>query len=242
MLGFVTLFFVQDEQSKVLLKTVGINNVTISGDTRFDRVWENAQSPKQLEVIEKFKAGKPVFIGGSTWPKDEELIGSLIPIYSDWKFIIAPHEIGEAKIQTLLRFIPQGEAIRFSEINNSSVLADYSILIIDNIGMLSSLYQYGEIAFIGGGFGSGIHNILEAAAFGLPVIFGPRYQKFKEARDVVEKQLGFSVINEEELKEVADILIADSNYRTETGKKIQAYVKANTGATQKFMEEIKQTS
>jgi len=238
MLGFVTRFFVQDEQSKVLLKTVGINNVTVSGDTRFDRVWENAQSPKQLAVIEKFKAGKPIFIGGSTWPKDEELIASLIPIYSDWKFIIAPHEIGEAKIQALLKLTPQEKAIRFSEINDSSVLDNYTVLIIDNIGMLSSLYQYGDIAFIGGGFGAGIHNILEAAAFGLPVIFGPRYQKFKEARDVVEKQLGFSVINEEELKEVADILIADSAYRTETGKKIQAYVKANTGATQKFLEVI----
>jgi 3-deoxy-D-manno-octulosonic-acid transferase len=239
MLGFVTRFFVQDEQSAALLKTVGINNVTVSGDTRFDRVWENAQSPKQLGVIEKLKAGKPIFIGGSTWPKDEELIASLIPLYPDWKFIIAPHEIGEAKIQTLLQLIPQGKAIRFSEISESSVLDNYTVLVIDNIGMLSSLYQYGEVAFIGGGFGAGIHNILEAAAFGLPVIFGPRYQKFKEACDVVEKQLGFSVINGEELKEVADILIADKAYRDEVGIKIKAYVKANTGATQKFMEEIK---
>jgi len=238
MLTFVTHFFVQDEQSKTLLKTAGITNATVSGDTRFDRVWQNAQSPKQLEVIEKFKADKPVFIGGSTWPKDEELIASLIPVYPDWKFIIAPHEIGEVKIQALLQIIQQGKTIRFSEINNSSVLADYSVLIIDNIGMLSSLYQYGEIAFIGGGFGAGIHNILEAAAFGLPVIFGPRYQKFKEARDVVEKQLGFSVINEEELKEVADILITDSTYRNETGKKIQAYVKANTGATDMIIKAI----
>jgi len=118
-------------------------------------------------------------------------------------------------------------------------LANYQSLIIDNIGMLSSLYQYGDIAFIGGGFGAGIHNILEAAAFGLPVIFGPRYQKFKEARDVVEKQLGFSVMNEEELKAVADILIPDKAYRDEVGAEIKAYVKANTGATQKFLEVIK---
>jgi len=242
MLGFVTRFFVQDEQSEALLKTVGVNNVTVSGDTRFDRVWENAQSPKDLAIIEKFKAGKPVFIGGSTWPKDEELIATLIPLYPDWKFIVAPHEIGEAKIQTLLKLMPPGKAIRFSQIDDSSALHDCSVLIIDNIGMLSSLYQYGEIAFIGGGFGAGIHNILEAAAFGLPVIFGPRYQKFKEVRDVVEKQLGFSVINEEELREVANILIADEAYRDEVGKKIQAYVKANTGATQKFMEEIRQIS
>lgn len=239
MLTYVTHFFVQDEQSKTLLKNIGVSNVTVSGDTRFDRVWENSQEPKQLEIIQQFKAQKPVFIGGSTWPKDEELIASLIPLYPGWKFIFAPHEITESKIQALLKLMPQGKAIRFSQITNSQALSDYSILIIDNIGMLSSLYQYGDIAFIGGGFGAGIHNILEAAAFGLPVIFGPRYQKFKEARDVVEKQLGFSVINIEELKEVADILISDKAYRQTISKKIQAYVKANTGATQKFIEEIK---
>lgn len=238
MLNFVTHFFVQDEQSQTLLKTIGINNVTVSGDTRFDRVWENAQSPKEIEIVAQFKAGKPVFIGGSTWPKDEELIAALIPLYPGWKFIFAPHEIAETKIQALLKLIPQGKAIRFSQINDLSALPGYQVLIIDNIGMLSSLYQYGDIAFIGGGFGAGIHNILEAAAFGLPVIFGPRYQKFKEARDVVEKRLGFSVINEEELKEVADILISDSAYRTDTGKKLQAYVKANTGATQKFIKLV----
>jgi len=238
MLGFVTHFFVQDDQSQALLQTVGVTNVTVSGDTRFDRVWQNARSPKRLEVIEKFKASKPVFIGGSTWPPDEELIATLIPLYPDWKFVIAPHEIGEAKIQALLKLLPEGKAIRFSEINAPLALDNYAVLIIDNIGMLSSLYQYGEIAFIGGGFGAGIHNILEAAAFGLPVIFGPRYEKFKEARDVVEKQLGFSVVNQEELKEVADILIADRAYRTETGEKIQAYVKANTGATEMILTFI----
>ncbi len=240
MLTFVTRFFVQDEQSQMLLKTIGVTNVTVSGDTRFDRVWQNAQAPKQLDVIEKFKAGKPVFIGGSTWPKDEGLIASMIPLYPDWKFIIAPHEIGESKITALMQLLPPGKRIRFSQIEELQAdISQYRVLVIDNIGMLSSLYQYGDIAFIGGGFGAGIHNILEAAAFGLPVIFGPRYEKFKEARDVVEKQLGFSVINIEELKEVADILIADKAYRDETSKKIQAYVKANTGATEAIIDHIK---
>ncbi|WP_448699754.1 3-deoxy-D-manno-octulosonic acid transferase [Mucilaginibacter sp. AW1-3] len=240
MLGFVTRFFVQDSESEALLKGIGITHVTISGDTRFDRVWENSQSPKQIDVVAKFKAGQLLFIGGSTWPQDEELIASLIPLYPEWKFIFAPHEITEPKIQALLKLVPQDKAIRFSEIEKLNAdVSHYQVLIIDNIGMLSSLYQYGDIAFIGGGFGAGIHNILEAAAFALPVIFGPRYQKFKEARDVVEKQLGFSVVNQEELQEAADILIADEAYREETGKKIREYVKANTGATEKFLEEIK---
>jgi len=238
-LTFVTLFFVQDAESEALLKTIGITHVTVSGDTRFDRVWENSQAPKQIAVVEQFKAGNPIFMAGSTWPQDEELIISLVKQYPEWKFIFAPHEISEHKIQALLKLLPQDKAIRFSEINETTKLANYQSLIIDNIGMLSSLYQYGDIAFIGGGFGAGIHNILEAAAFGLPVIFGPRYQKFKEARDVVEKQLGFSVMNEEELKAVADILIPDKAYRDEVGAEIKAYVKANTGATQKFLEVIK---
>ncbi|OCX51297.1 3-deoxy-D-manno-octulosonic acid transferase [Mucilaginibacter sp. PPCGB 2223] len=238
MLGFVTHFFVQDKESQNLLQTLNITNITVTGDTRFDRVWENSQSPKRIETIEKFKAGKPVFIGGSTWPQDEELITSLIPKYPDWKFIFAPHEITEVKIQALLKLIPQGKVVRFSEINETTTLSNCQVLIIDNIGMLSSLYQYGDIAFIGGGFGAGIHNTLEAAAFGLPVIFGPRYQKFKEARDIVEQQLGFSVVNAEELQEIADILISDKAYRDEVGIKIKAYVKANTGATGKFLEEI----
>jgi 3-deoxy-D-manno-octulosonic-acid transferase len=239
MLTFVTRFFVQDTASETLLKTIGISKVTVSGDTRFDRVWQNAQSPKQVEVIEQFKSNKPVFIGGSTWPKDEELIAALLPLYPEWKFIFAPHEIGESKIQALITLLPHGSAIRFSQIADQKAdMSQYAVLVIDNIGMLSSLYQYANIAFIGGGFGAGIHNILEAAAFGLPVIFGPHYQKFKEARDVVEKQLGFSVINEEELKTVADILIADKVYREKVGVEIREYVRGNTGATDMIITAI----
>jgi 3-deoxy-D-manno-octulosonic-acid transferase len=172
MLTFVTRFFVQDTASETLLKTIGISKVTVSGDTRFDRVWQNAQSPKQVEVIEQFKSNKPVFIGGSTWPKDEELIAALLPLYPEWKFIFAPHEIGESKIQALITLLPHGSAIRFSQIADQKAdMSQYAVLVIDNIGMLSSLYQYANIAFIGGGFGAGIHNILEAAAFCLPVIF-----------------------------------------------------------------------
>ena len=236
---FVTHFFVQDHESEALLKNIGLNNVTVSGDTRFDRVWQNASSAKQLNVVDAFKAGTPVFIGGSTWPDDEELIAQLIPLYPDWKFIFAPHEIEEHKITGLIKLLPPNSAIRFSEIEKSDKpLSHYRVLIIDNIGMLSSLYQYGNIAFIGGGFGVGIHNTLEAAAFGLPVIFGPNYQKFKEARDLISFELGFSVENFDELQTITTKLIGNESYRTEKSAGIKAYVKEHTGATNAIMKAI----
>lgn len=239
MLSFVTHFFVQDDESEKLLQRIGINNVSISGDTRFDRVYANAQSPQLLPIIEQFKNGKPIFIGGSTWPKDEELIASLVLLYPDWKFIIAPHEITEEKILKLQSLLPQNKTIRFSAIKNTDTpINDFQILVIDNIGMLSSLYQYGEIAFIGGGFGVGIHNTLEAAAFGLPVIFGPNYAKFKEAKDIINQELGFSIQNANELKEVTDKLFLDKAYRDKKSTDIKAYVKANTGATDLIIKAI----
>jgi 3-deoxy-D-manno-octulosonic-acid transferase len=238
-LSFVTRFFVQDEQSVELLKTIGISNATVSGDTRFDRVWQNSTSAKQLGFVEQFKAGKPIFIGGSTWPEDEELITQLIPLYPEWKFIFAPHEIEEGKIARLLKLLPEDGCIRHSEIaSTTKPFSDFRVLIIDNIGMLSSLYQYAEIAFIGGGFGAGIHNTLEAAAFGLPVIFGPNYLRFKEACDLVELQLGFSIENEMQLKAIAEKLISDNEVRSEKSMAIKAYVKAHTGATEQIMQTI----
>jgi 3-deoxy-D-manno-octulosonic-acid transferase len=237
MLTFVTHFFVQDNESERLLKNLGVNNVTVNGDTRFDRVWQNAASVKKLEFVEQFKAGQSVFIGGSTWPEDEELIAQLVPLYPNWKFILAPHEIEEGKIARLLKLLPANTAIRHSEINGKD-LSTFKVLIIDNIGMLSSLYQYGNIAFIGGGFGAGIHNTLEAAAFGLPVIFGPEYERFKEARDLVELHLGFTIENETQLKEIVDKLIQDKELLAEKSALIKAYVKEHTGATESIMKAI----
>lgn len=238
-LGFVTHFFVQDEQSVQLLQTIGISNVTISGDTRFDRVWANAQQPKQLPLIEQFINGHKTFIAGSTWPEDEKLLASLPALYPDWKFIIAPHEIGEEKINRLLALLPEGSAIRHSEITkHQPQTTDYQLLIIDNIGMLSSLYQYGLIAYIGGGFGVGIHNTLEAAAFGLPVIFGPNYSRFKEAKDLVRLECGFSIKDETELRSTVKFLVeGDGRYQT-ISKRIKDYVRQNTGATDAIMNHI----
>jgi len=235
MLKFVTRFFVQDEDSKLLLQKININNVSVSGDTRFDRVWANAQQPKSFPVIEEFGKGHKVFVAGSTWPQDEEIVAKLAAGYPDWKFIIAPHEISEEKITRLMEQLPPGSSIRHSQLTT-----DYSpqTLIIDNIGMLSSLYQYGDIAYIGGGFGAGIHNTLEAAAFGLPVIFGPNYDKFKEARDLVELRLGFSINNESELKKIAAYLTGDELRYQPVSQKIKAYIREHIGATEMIIGYI----
>ena len=243
-LSFVSYFFVQDERSKQLLQGIGINNVAVSGDTRFDRVWANAQLPKPVPDVAEFCSGHKVFIAGSTWPEDEKLVASLVTEHPGWKFIFAPHEISEEKINKLINLLPINSTIRYSLLTTHLPTAIgtqpgvQQTLIIDNIGMLSSLYQYGAIAFIGGGFGAGIHNTLEAAAFGLPVIFGPNYAKFKEAHDLVALKAGFSISNQMQLKGIADTLINDEAFYNAASKKIQVYVKEHTGATKLIVNHI----
>ena len=233
-------FFVQDEVSKELLANINIDQVTVSGDTRFDRVWENTQTVKPLETVEAFKSTSKIFIAGSTWPPDEELIVQLIPLYPEWKFIIAPHEISKEKINNLLQKLPSEKTICYSEITTDlTSLQQKQVLVIDNIGLLSRLYQYGNIAYIGGGFGTGIHNTLEAAAFGLPVIFGPVYQKFKEAVDLVKLDAGFSVVNEASLESVVKRLITDEDFYKQASINAKNYTKQNTGATNKIMNYIR---
>jgi len=243
MLTKVTQLFVQDEASKKLLSTIGIKQVQVSGDTRFDRVYANSQQPKALRIIGEFKNNKPVFIAGSTWPADEELLVKLIDHYPAWKFIFAPHEIPEDKVSKLMSLLPAGKAVRFSQISTlQTPLSSYSVLVIDNIGMLSSLYQYGEVAYIGGGFGVGIHNTLEAAAFGLPVMFGPNYSRFKEAQDLVNLQAGFSINNADELQIVVDKLIVDADYRYKASTIARQYVAKSKGATEMIMQSIRVVS
>jgi len=237
MLKLVTWFFVQDIPSKHLLQGVGISNVTISGDTRFDRVWANAQQPRELPEIAPFKNGQKLFIAGSTWPADEALIAKLIIAHPDWKFIIAPHEIGEEKINNIASLLPKESNIKYSEI--SHLTSHVSILIVDNIGMLSALYQYADIAYIGGGFGAGIHNTLEAAAFGMPVIFGPRYDKFKEAKDLVELNAAFSISTEEELLSTAGRLMGNALACVTASHIAKKYVEEHVGATDAIVKYIK---
>lgn len=234
MLSFITYFFVQNEESKTLLNSLGITQVSVNGDTRFDRVAENAKNKKELKEIEAFCGSSKVLVVGSTWPADEELLNSIIERYTDWKFIIAPHEIAEASLQRLEEQL-LGKTIRYSNLEVHKLTIP-QVLIIDNIGLLSSLYAYGTIAYIGGGFGKGIHNTLEAAAFGLPVIFGPNYQKFQEAKDLIELKAGFSISNQAELNDCFKLLQADTH--KEAGKQAKAYANSHTGATAQILKKL----
>ncbi|WP_199136917.1 3-deoxy-D-manno-octulosonic acid transferase [Pedobacter sp. ASV12] len=237
MLGFVKHFFVQNEESVQLLHGIGINRVSLSGDTRFDRVFENALRPKQLPEIEAFCGQEPVLVAGSTWPADEKLLVALANQNPDWKFIIAPHEIGASHISEIELLFPN--AVKFSVLG--SPLAQSSnlkskILIIDNIGMLSSLYQYGKLAYIGGGFGAGIHNTLEAVAFGLPVIFGPKYDKFQEAKDLIAIGVAQSIGNENELLHAFNSLKSEEELK----HRAKTYIENKKGATDMIIGYIKE--
>lgn len=238
MLKLVTWFFVQDIASKHLLHDTGITNVTISGDTRFDRVWANALQPKELPQIAAFKNGQKLFIAGSTWPADEKLIAGLIAQYPDCKFIVAPHEVGAEKINALVDLLPKETTVRYSQFGAHST--PFATLIIDNIGMLSSLYQYADIAYIGGGFGAGIHNTLEAAAFGMPVIFGPEYDRFKEAKDLIALKAGFSISNKDELNDVVALLTGNENAKRIASFNAKDYVQRNIGATDAITTYIRE--
>jgi 3-deoxy-D-manno-octulosonic-acid transferase len=237
MLKLVTWFFVQDADSKHLLQGLGKSNITISGDTRFDRVWANAQQPRELPEIAAFKGDNKLFIAGSTWPADEKLLAALIAKHPDWKFIIAPHEIGGEKINGLLSLLPKDSTVKYSQLATRH--SPITTLVIDNIGMLSSLYQYADIAYIGGGFGAGIHNTLEAAAFGMPVIFGPKYDKFKEAKDLIELNAAFSINTEAELLSTAGSLMDDEIFRYRTARTSKKYVEEHVGATETIVKYIK---
>lgn len=231
----VTYFFVQNKESENLLKSIGLNNVTINGDTRFDRVYENAQSPKQLSLIESFIGNSPTLICGSTWPEDEKILSALPEKYPNWKFIIAPHEIHESHIESIEKQFSIN-SLRFSVFSSSdqTLNAKHQTLIIDNIGMLSSLYQYGKVAYIGGGFGTGIHNTLEAAAFGLPVIFGPKYDKFQEAKDLIAIGAAKSISSVEELIRAFEGFIENKN----AADQAKRYVVDKKGATDQIISMI----
>jgi 3-deoxy-D-manno-octulosonic-acid transferase len=221
-----------------------LKNVTVNGDTRFDRVAFNASNAKAIKIIADFSEGSKVFIGGSTWPEDEKLIVALVNNYSEWKFIIAPHEVKPERIKEIETLFPN--SIRYSEIKNPQTVSEqtqnlssnFNVLIIDNIGLLSSAYQYGDVAYIGGGFGVGIHNTLEATAFGLSVIFGPNYQKFPEAIELISIGVAYSIKNSIDLTDTMETLKID-NKRETLGKAARDYVKSHTGATQTIIDYIR---
>ena len=231
-------FFVQNESSKKLLQSIGFNNVKISGDTRFDRVLSILERDNSLDFIEQFKDNKTTIVIGSSWPKDEKILVNYINNAPDnVKFIIAPHNIKSEQIQELKNSITQ-KTILFSEKENQN-LSEFQIFIIDTIGILTKIYSYADIAYVGGGFGTaGLHNILEPATFGVPIIIGPNYSNFAEAIALVHQEGCVSVSNSNELYEALDNLISNEDIRHEKGHICATFVQMNKGATEVILKHI----
>ncbi len=233
MLGCFTYIFVQDWKSKNLLQKIGLTeNIIVAGDTRYDRVSAIAENLKVIPAIEKFKGDTDVLVAGSTWPGDEELLFECLPCLPEsWKLIIAPHEIDEAHLKNIQeRFGTM--CCRYSNLQHDDANYLKKVLIIDNIGMLSSLYSYGNLAYVGGGFQKGgIHNILEPAVFGLPIVFGPVYEKFVEAVKLVSMQYAFPVNDVDECAKVINKFVLDIPYRHQVHKELRSFMQQNIGAT-----------
>lgn len=231
-------FFVQNESSKKLLQSIGFHNVKVSGDTRFDRVVSILERDNALDFIEQFKDNKTTIVIGSSWPKDESLLVNYINQSSDnVKFIIAPHNIKSEQIQELKNAISK-KTILFSEKDNVN-LSDSNVFIIDTIGILTKIYSYADIAYVGGGFGNpGVHNILEPATFGVPVVIGPNYSHFTEATALVNMEGCISIQNQTQLNEAFDLLLHNEDERLEKGHICSTFVQMNQGATKTIMNHI----
>lgn len=239
MLKCFTHLFVQNERSVELLKSINITNVTLAGDTRFDRVHQLVSQAIEIPAIEKFKTDKPLLIAGSTWSDDEEIIAKYVNRHNDVRLVIAPHEVNEAHINKITKLFPNKKLIRYTQLTGSENLSEYDILIIDTIGLLMSAYRYGDWAYIGGGFNkSGIHNTLEAATFGLPVVFGPNYSKFMEVKELTKIQAGFSISVQAQLDAIFNRLRTNQEFRTQAGEKSKAFVEQNLGATQIILNSV----
>jgi len=233
-------FFVQDENSLKLLERLNLHNITVSGDTRFDRVHQIVEQEKQLPLIEKFanktKEERLIFVAGSTWEKDEEILIPYFNQHPEIKLIIVPHEIKESHIAELKNRLKR-PCVRYSQADEKEI-EKAGCLIIDCVGLLSSVYRYGEIAYVGGGFGVGIHNVLEAAVYGIPVLFGPNYGKFKEAKELIAFEGAFSVSNEADFSARMNNLSTYPDLIQTAGEKAKGYVVNNFGATQKIYNKI----
>ncbi len=231
-----THFFVQNEISKELLAKIGIANTTIVGDTRFDRVLQIKETAKQLPVVEAFKQDYKVFVAGSSWPPDEEIFIKYFNEHTEWKLIIAPHVIGEDHLQQIEKLLSGRKIARYKDSAEADV-KDAEVLIINCYGLLSSIYHYGDVAYVGGGFGVGIHNLLEAAVWDVPVFFGPNNQKFQEAQ-ALKKIGGFEIHGYEEFARMMDRFAAEPDFLKEQGAKAGHFVKGQAGATQKVLAAV----
>lgn len=238
-LHFYNTLFVQDENSKSLLKNIEINNSIVSGDTRFDRVINISQQLFSDVIVESFKDGSQLWVCGSSWEEDEKLIfpvfQKLIQSGHKVKLLIAPHDVSESRIKNMQNKYPN--SIRYSRGKES---VNTNILIIDKIGLLSYLYRYGDVAYVGGGFGKGIHNLAEASVYGIPVVFGPNYKKFIEAEELLKRGGGFSISTAEELAAVIAKLFNDANYRKTCGDSGATYIFSGKGATGKIISKLEE--
>lgn len=250
-LSFFDHVFVQNDASQKLLLERGILNVTVSGDLRYDKVSQTALNPKKISLVEHFISfpkekgvidKSKIMVAGSTWVKDEEIIVNWKPEDGSWKLIIAPHEIDEGHIEKIVLLFK--DSIRYSVVSKEPVslalgkLQQAKVLIIDNIGMLSNLYKYANVAYIGGGFGSGIHNILEAAAFGVPVIFGPNHHKFPEANEIAEQGGGFCISDANDFKKAMDLLLSDEKILRMASMTCKNFVGQRKGATERIINKV----
>lgn len=232
-----THFFVQNEKSKTLLNSVGYTNITIAGDTRFDRVSEIVERDNELDFMIRFKKDEFCFVAGSTWAEDEKIIIDYInnnthPI----KFVIAPHTIKDNHIQEIIESIDK-KVVRYTALENSD-LEDYEVLIIDTIGLLTKIYSYANIAYVGGGFATGLHNTLEPAVFGIPVIIGPQFEGFAEAEELVQLGGVISIKNNSEFQELTDKCFNHNDYRSKIGRINTDYIKEKAGATERIVAEL----
>ena len=244
MLYCFTHLFVQDDRSAALLKEFGITNVTVTGDTRFDRVLDVRNQARELSPVEHFvceggKEKRLTLVAGSSWPQDEEILIPYFNEHPEMKLIIAPHEIHREHLMYIESWLKR-PSVRLSDVFHDQSLAEgKDCLIVDSFGLLSSIYRYGTIAYIGGGFGAGIHNTLEAAVYGIPVLFGPKYHKFKEAKDLIKVGGGFSVSDKQSFCEKMDELLTYHEVLEAAGESAGQFVNGNAGATDKILRIIK---
>lgn len=246
-----TRFFVQNEESKRLLEGIGITAVDVVGDTRFDRVLQIKKAAKQLPICEAFRTGVAssqsadvphhdfkVFVAGSSWPPDENIFIPFFNEHKDWRLLIAPHVIAEEHLKLILSLIKGKKVVRYTQTTPEEA-ADADVLIIDCFGLLSSMYNYGDVAYIGGGFGVGIHNTLEAAVWNMPVIFGPNNKKFQEAQGLLKSGGGFEINTYEDFSALMSSLMNDETFLKQAGDKAGAFVAHLAGATDKVLASVK---
>ena len=233
-----TRFFVQNEESKRLLESIGITDVDVVGDTRFDRVLQIKEAAKQLPICEAFQKDYKVFVAGSSWPPDEDIFLRFFNEHKEWRLIIAPHVIGEDHLKQILSKIEGKKVVRYTQTSVEEA-AQADVLIIDCFGLLSSMYHYGDVAYVGGGFGVGIHNTLEAAVWDMPVIFGPNNKKFQEAQGLLKSGGGFEINTYEDFEGLMHSMMNDESFLKSAGEKAGAFVASLSGATDKVLSKVK---